>query len=152
MMVSTRGRYALRVMVDLAENDTGAHIPLRDIADRQEISRKYLENIMAVLSKAGFVDAVQGKGGGYKLSRAPDTYTVGSVLKLTEGSLAPVACLGKAKVKCHRAPDCRTLPLWRELDRVIDSYLEGITVADLVKSPQPKALPDRPLHSICAVP
>ncbi|MGI5971560.1 MAG: RrF2 family transcriptional regulator [Oscillospiraceae bacterium] len=134
MMVSTKGRYALRVMVDLSEHNTGAYIPLKDIAARQEISQKYLESIMAVLSKAGFVDAIHGKGGGYKLNRDPNEYTVGSVLKLTEGTLAPVACLDNGHSKCDRAANCKTLPMWTELDRLINDYLERITVGDLVKN------------------
>ncbi len=132
MMISTRGRYALRVMVDLAEHNSGEHIPLKDIASRQEISRKYLESITAVLSKAGLIDGQHGKGGGYRLSRAPDEYTVGSVLKLTEGTLAPVACLEEGQCACPRAPHCRTLPMWSELSRLIDDFFEKYTLADLV--------------------
>lgn len=131
MMISTKGRYALRVMVDLTEHNTDAYIPLKDIAERQEISQKYLESIMTVLSKAGFVDALHGKGGGYRLSRSPNEYTVGSVIKLTEGTLAPVACLENGHNKCDRAAKCGTLPMWTELDRLINNYLEGITVGDL---------------------
>jgi len=134
MMISTKGRYALRVMVDLSEHNAGAYIPLKDIAERQGISQKYLESIMSVLSKAGFVDALHGKGGGYKLNRAPDEYTVSSILKLTEGTLAPVSCLEGDHITCDRAATCRTLPMWIELDRLINSYLEGITVGDLVKN------------------
>jgi len=134
MMVSTKGRYALRVMVDLSEHNTGAYIPLKDIAERQEISQKYLESIMTVLSKGGFVDALHGKGGGYKLNRTPDEYTVGSILKLTEGTLAPVACLDSGHKKCDRATECRTLPMWIELDRLVNNYLEGITLGDLAQN------------------
>ena len=134
MMISTKGRYALRVMVDLTEHNTDAYIPLKDIAKRQEISQKYLESIMTVLSKAGFVDALRGKGGGYRLNRSPNEYTVGSVLKLTEGTLAPVACLENEQNKCDRAANCRTLPMWTELDRLTSDYLEGITVGDLTKN------------------
>lgn len=134
MMVSTKGRYALRVMVDLSEHNTGAYIPLKDIAERQEISQKYLESIMTVLSKGGFVDALHGKGGGYKLNRNPNEYTVGSILKLTEGTLAPVACLDSGHKKCDRATNCRTLPMWIELERLVDNYLEGITLGDLVQN------------------
>lgn len=131
MMVSTKGRYALRVMVDLSEHNIGAYIPLKDIAQRQEISQKYLESIMTMLSKAGFVDAIHGKGGGYKLNRDPKEYTVGSILKLTEGTIAPITCLEKEYNKCERSANCRTLPMWIELDRLINDYLEGITVGDL---------------------
>ncbi|MGI6711154.1 MAG: RrF2 family transcriptional regulator [Bacillota bacterium] len=134
MLISTKGRYALRVMVDLTEHNTDAYVPLKDIAERQGISQKYLESIMAVLSKAGFVDAHHGKGGGYRLNRAPDEYTVGSVLKLTEGTLAPVACLENEQNKCGRAANCRTLPMWTELDNLINNYLENITVKDLAKN------------------
>ncbi len=134
MMISTKGRYALRVMVDLTEHYTGAYIPLKDIAGRQEISQKYLESIMTVLSKAGFVDALHGKGGGYRLNRSPDEYTVGSVLELTEGSLAPVACVENRQCTCERAARCKTLPMWIELDRVIRRYLDSVTVGDLAKN------------------
>ncbi len=122
------------MMVDLSENNSDAYIPLKDIAERQEISQKYLESIMTVLSKAGFVDALHGKGGGYRLNRSPNEYTVGSVLKLTEGTLAPVACLEHEHNECDRAANCRTLPMWTELDRLINDYLEGVTVGDLVKN------------------
>jgi len=134
MMVSTKGRYALRVMVDLSEHNTGAYVPLKEIAERQEISQKYLERIMTALSKAGFVGALHGKGGGYKLNRAPSEYTVGEVLKLTEGTLAPVACLEDEHNPCGRAATCSTLPMWTELDRLINHYLERITVGDLAKN------------------
>jgi Rrf2 family iron-sulfur cluster assembly transcriptional regulator len=134
MMVSTKGRYALRVMVDLAEHNTGDWIPLKDIAARQDISLKYLESIMAVLAKADYVRSLHGKGGGYQLSRLPNEYTVGSILKLTEGSLAPVACLTEGNSGCARAEQCRTLSMWAGLDRLIDDYLEGIRVSDLMQN------------------
>lgn len=134
MMISTKGRYAMRVMVDLTEHNTGEYIPLKDIASRQDISRKYLESIMTVLSKAGFVDALRGKGGGYRLNRTPNEYTVSSVLKLTEGTLAPVSCLESEHNNCVRAANCRTLPIWTELDNIINNYLDGITVGDLAKN------------------
>lgn len=132
MMISTKGRYALRVMIDLAEHNNDEFIPLADIAARQEISEKYLESIIAVLSKNGYLKALRGKGGGYKLARAPEDYTVGSILKLTEGSLAPVACLEKEQNDCHRAAECRTLGMWTKLYRLIDEFFEGITIADLL--------------------
>jgi Rrf2 family iron-sulfur cluster assembly transcriptional regulator len=135
MMVSTRGRYALRVMIDLAEHGNGSFIPLRDVAERQDISEKYLESILSVLSKAGFVRGLRGKGGGYQLTRAPSAYTVGSILKLTEGSLAPVACLDCHPNPCEKAASCRTLPMWEKLDRLVDEYLESVTVEDLCGSP-----------------
>ena len=127
MMVSTKGRYALRVMLDLAEHRNEGYIRLQDIAQRQEISEKYLEGIIVVLSKAGFVDALRGKGGGYRLNRDPEAYTVGSILKLTEGSLAPVACL-------EGTPNRRaTLPMWEKLDKMIDDFFEGITLQQLLQ-------------------
>ena len=107
MKISTKGRYALRVMIDLAERNDGNYITLKEVSKRQEISEKYLESIISVLSKAGFVTGLRGKGGGYKLSRDPETYTVGSILKLTEGSLAPVACLDSKTVQCGRAAACK---------------------------------------------
>lgn len=131
MRISTKGRYALRVMIDLAENKDSGYMRLRDIANRQRISEKYLENIIKSLSTAGFVDSMRGKGGGYKLSRDPKEYTVGSILKLSEGSLAPVACLECNPIQCERASVCKTLPMWKKLDTLIDGFFEGITLADL---------------------
>ncbi len=134
MMVSTKGRYALRVLVDLAEHSNGAYIPLKDIAARQEISEKYLENIIATLSKANFLDGLRGKGGGYKLTKAPEKYTVGSILKLVEGSLSPVSCLGNEQNHCKRIAECRTLQMWSEFHNLADQFFESITLADLMKS------------------
>lgn len=133
MMISTKGRYALRVMIDLAEHNTGEYIVLMDIAKRQEISEKYLEGILAVLSKNGLVSALRGRGGGYKLARAPETYTVGSILKATEGSLAPVACLESEINSCEHAANCRTLPMWIKLDHLINDFFEGISLTDLIQ-------------------
>ncbi len=133
MIVSTKGRYALRVMVQFALHDDGEYIPLKEIAEAEQISQKYLESIMTVLSKAGFVDAVHGKGGGYRLNRAPSEYTVGSILKLTEGSLAAVSCTTQGPAACSRATCCQTKPMWERLDRMIDDFFEGITLADLLK-------------------
>ncbi len=130
-MISTRGRYALRVMVDLAEQPRDAYVPLRTIAQRQGISLKYLEAIMAVLSKAGHVDAVHGKGGGYRLARAPEAYTVADILTLTEVTLSPVSCVGEAGVACDRSSACRTQRMWAGLDQVISGYLRGKTLRDL---------------------
>ena len=129
MLISTKGRYALRVMTDLAEHPTEGYVPLKGIAQRQEISEKYLEAIIKILVKSRLLAGVRGKGGGYKLTRAPEQYTVGEILRLTEDSLAPVACLEV----CPRAAECRTLPVWRGLDKVINEYLDGITVADLTQ-------------------
>ncbi len=133
MIVSTKGRYALRVMVGLAMRERAEFIPLKEIAEAEGISQKYLESIMGVLSKAGFVDAVHGKGGGYKLNREPESYTVGSILKLTEGSLAPVACTSQGAAACSRSTCCQTLPMWERLETMIDEFFEGITIADLLK-------------------
>lgn len=133
-MISTKGRYALRVMIDLAEHNTGQYIPLKEIATRQEISEKYLESIISLLVKANFVKGLRGKGGGYQLTRPPHQYTVGSVLKLTEGSLAPVSCLQKKPNICDRTAECRTLHMWEKLDTLIDSFFEGITIADLART------------------
>ena len=132
MMISTKGRYALRVMVDLAEHQSEGYIPLKEIAQRQEISEKYLENILKVLVKARFLTGLRGKGGGYRLSRPPESYTVGSILRLTEGSLAPVACLEAGAAACPRTAVCRTLPMWQKLDALIEAFFDGITLADLM--------------------
>lgn len=131
MMISTRGRYALRVMLDLAAADETAYVPLDTIARRQGISEKYLEAILATLSRAGLVQALRGKGGGYKLSRKPEEYPIGEVLRLTEKSLAPVSCL-EAGMDCPQAADCPTLPLWQGLDKVIEDYLMAHTLRDLL--------------------
>ena len=132
MIVSTKGRYALRVMLCLAKRDGGEYIPLKEIAEAEGISQKYLESIMTALSKAGFVDAVHGKGGGYRLNRAPAAYTVGSILKLTEGNLAPVSCTAQGAAACSRSTCCQTLPMWERLDRMINDFFEGITLEDLL--------------------
>ncbi len=139
MMISTRGRYALRVMIDLAEHIDEGYIPLQTLAKRQGISEKYLESILAVLSKAGLLDAVRGKGGGYRLSKPAKEYTAFEVLSLTEGTLAPVTCLESGQ-QCENAVNCRTLPLWQGLDQVIAAYLCSYTLADLTREekPQPK--------------
>ncbi len=133
MIVSTKGRYALRVMVGLAMRGEGEYVPLKEIAEEEGISQKYLEAIMTTLSKAGFVDAVHGKGGGYRLNRSPAEYTVGSILKLTEGSLAPVACTTQGAAACSRATCCQTLPMWERLETMIDQFFEGITLENLLK-------------------
>ncbi len=129
MKISTRGRYALRVMIDLAEHNSGEFIPLSDIADRQEISEKYLESIIGILSKSAIVSGRRGKGGGYRLSRSPELYTVGEILRLTEGSLSPVSCVDGEF--CKREENCKTFSMWKGLARVINEYLDGITIADL---------------------
>ena len=133
MIVSTKGRYALRVMLCLAQRGGDEYIPLKEIAEAEEISQKYLESIMTILSKAGFLDAVHGKGGGYRLNRKPEEYTVGTILKLTEGSLAPVSCTTQGAAACSRSTCCQTLPMWERLEKLIDDFFEGITLADLLR-------------------
>ena len=133
MIVSTKGRYALRVMVHFALKGASDYIPLKEIAEAEGISQKYLESIMTTLSKAGFVDAVHGKGGGYRLNRQPADYTVGSILKLTEGSLAAVSCTSQGPAACSRSTCCQTKPMWEKLDAMIDEFFEGITLADLLE-------------------
>lgn len=133
MMISTRGRYALRVMIDLAENQTGGYIPMKDVAGRQEISLKYLERILPALAKNGFIEGVQGKGGGYKLTRPPDAYKVGDILRLTEGDLAPVACLECGAEPCKKQTECRTFSMWRDFYKITNEYFDGITLSDLMR-------------------
>ena len=133
MMISTRGRYALRVMIDLAEQKTTAYVPLKEIAARQEISEKYLESILKLLVKGNILTGVRGKSGGYRLNRAPEEYTVMSILELTEETLSPVSCLSDQTPPCSRAEICKTLDMWKGLDRLVRDYFEHITLADLVK-------------------
>ena len=133
MIVSTKGRYALRVMVHFAQRGNEGYIPLKEIAEAEGISQKYLETIMSTLSKAGFVDAVHGKGGGYRLNRTPEEYTVGSILKLTEGSLSAVSCTSQGAAACSRTECCQAKPMWDRLDKMIDEFFEGITIGDLLK-------------------
>lgn len=135
-MISTRGRYALRFMIDLAEHGNGRYIPLREIAERQEISLKYIEKIMPLLARGALIEGIHGKGGGYRLCREPEEYTVGEILRLTEGELAPVACLSEGAPPCPRASYCRTLPMWRDYCRMTNEFFDGITVADLIKVPE----------------
>jgi len=132
-MISTRGRYALRVMIDLAKNGSGDFIPMKDVAARQGVSLKYLEQILPVLTKNRLVETAHGKGGGYRLTAAPEEYTVGQILQLTEGSLAPVACLADGAPACEKASSCCTLDFWKGLDEVIDNYTNSWTLADLVR-------------------
>ena len=132
MIVSTKGRYALRVMVSFAQRGGEGDIPLKEIAEAEGISQKYLESIMTTLSKAGFVDAVHGKGGGYRLNRPPEGYTVGSILKLTEGGLSAVSCTAQGASACARTECCQAKPMWDKLDKMIDDFFEGITLADLL--------------------
>ena len=132
MMISTRGRYALRVMLDLAQDTSGSYVPLDDIARREGMSEKYLESIIVVLSRAGLVKALRGKGGGYMLTRKPEEYPIGEILRLTEKTLAPVTCL-ETGAACPQADACPTFPLWQGLDKVIDDYLMAHTLADLLR-------------------
>lgn len=134
MLISTRGRYALRVMIDFAEHRSGGFIPMKDVAQRQEISLKYIEKIMPVLTKNGMLEGLHGKGGGYRLSREPEDYRVGDILRLTEGDLAPVACLECGAMPCKRAAQCRTLPMWSRFGTLINEYFDGISLADLMNT------------------
>lgn len=131
MMISTKGRYALRFLVDVAERQGEGFVPLKDVAARQGISEKYLEIVVKELVRGGLLVAVRGKGGGYRLSKAPGEYSVKSVIELMEGPLAPVACLEPGQGACPRRGDCRTLPLWQGLDQVISQYLDRFTLRDL---------------------
>ena len=132
MMISTKGRYALRVMLDLAQNQEERFVSLKEISKRQDISMKYLEMIVSILNKGHLIQSQRGKDGGYRLSKRAEQYTVASILKLTEGTLAPVACIDCMKPQCGRADKCLTLPMWKQLDRLIHEYLEGITLQDLL--------------------
>ncbi|MBR1456650.1 MAG: Rrf2 family transcriptional regulator [Oscillospiraceae bacterium] len=132
MLISTRGRYALRVLVDMAEHQSAGYVPLKEIAERQEISEKYLESIVKSLVREGVLIGLRGKGGGYRLSKAPDQFVVRDILRLMEGTLAPVACMEQGSAPCPRAVDCRTRPLWQGLDTVIDEYLGRFTIEDLM--------------------
>ena len=131
MLVSTKGRYALRIMLELGKYGRDSYIPLPQIAQAQEVSEKYLESIIAMLVRGGLVEGLRGKGGGYRLTRDLGEYSVGEVLRLTEGSLAPVACLEEEQCNCPRAGKCVTLPMWRRLENMIDSYLDSIDLRSL---------------------
>ena len=133
MKLSTKGRYATRVMLDLALHDTGECIKVKDIAARQGISEKYLEQIISILNKAGYVKSVRGAQGGYHLAKAPEEYTVGMILRLTEGSLAPVTCLEDGTEACERCDTCETLAVWRDLYGAINQVVDGVTIADLAE-------------------
>lgn len=139
MLVSTKGRYALRIMLELAQYDSSRYMPLPLIAERQGISEKYLESIISVLVKAGLVEGLRGKCGGYRLSRALKDYSVGEILRLSEGSLAPVACLEGDSNPCPRAEKCQTLPMWEKLDDLINGYLDSVSLEDLLRQVSEKA-------------
>ncbi len=134
MKISTKGRYALRMLLDLAEHRNEGYIALKDIAKRQDISKKYLEQIIPVFNKSDILKTTRGYQGGYMLAKDPSQYTVGDILRLTEGSLAPVACTEQSPVDCARSADCPTLPVWQGLYRVINEYLDGITLQDILDS------------------
>lgn len=134
MLISTKGRYALRVMLELTQYPQGEYVPLMTVAEHQEISEKYLESIFAALSKAGLVDGLRGKGGGYRLNRVPEEYSLGEILRIVEGSIAPVSCLVDGNSgKCGRSVCCPTLPVWEKLGELIDNYLDSVTLADMLK-------------------
>lgn len=132
MKISTRGRYALRVMIDLAINSNGKYISLKDIAERQEISNKYLEQIISLLNKAGYLETARGQTGGYKLAKKPKEYIVGDILRATEGELAPIYCLTE-NGECDRQKKCKTYSFWKGLDNVINEYIDSKTLEDLIK-------------------
>ena len=133
-MISTRGRYALRVMIDLAEHGGGDFVPMKEVSARQEISLKYIERIMPLLTKENLVEGLHGKGGGYRLCRPPEDYSVGEILRITEGELAPVACLERGAKPCPRAAECRTLPTWKKYYAMTNEFFDGISIADLMKN------------------
>lgn len=132
-MITTKGRYAIRVMLDIAQNDDGNYIPLKDIAQRQSISKKYLEIIVKEMVGGNLLVGVSGKGGGYKLCRRPDEYTIGEILELMEGTLSPVACLIDEKNECPRQNQCETLPLWTEYDNLVKDFFYSKKLSDLIK-------------------
>lgn len=132
MIISTKGRYALRVILDLAENGNESYIPMKVVAERQGLSLKYLEHILPILAQHHIVQGVHGKGGGYRLTRSPEEYSVGEILRLVEGDLAPVACLECGAKPCERADQCRTVSMWKTLQNMIDRYLDSVTIKDLM--------------------
>lgn len=132
MKISTKGRYAIRVMLDIAMHDDGKFIPLKDIAKRQELTVKYLEQIISLLNKAGYLQSLRGNAGGYRLTKKPDECVVGDILRITEGDLAPIPCLKDEVNSCNRANECFTLPFWQGLDKVIKEYVDSVTLQDLI--------------------
>lgn len=135
-MISTRGRYALRIMIDLGEHRESGYVPIKEVARRQGISLKYIERIMPLLTRAGLVAGVQGKGGGYRLCQEPSACSVGRILRAAEGSMAPVACLDAGTSPCARSAECRTLSMWQEYYRLTNAYFDGIPLSDLMRSPE----------------
>ena len=142
MLISTKGRYALRMLLDLADNQKDGYVALKDIAARQNISKKYLEQIIPILNRSDILKASRGFQGGYRLAKSPDRYTVAEILRMTEGGLAPVACLEHEPIECDRSADCITLPVWQGLYRVINEYLEGITLQDILDARREKSAND----------
>jgi Rrf2 family protein len=140
MMVSTKGRYALTVMTDIARNSNGNYVSLADISERENLSMKYLESIIAILNKGGLLESLRGKNGGYRLAREPRDYNISEILLLTEGTLAPVNCIMQEGVQCEKAATCSTLPLWAGLDKVIENYLSDITLEDIITGNRKKML------------
>lgn len=138
MKISTKGRYALRIMLDIAIHDDGKYIPLKDIAKRQNLTVKYLEQIISLLNKAGYLQSLRGNTGGYRLAKNLDEYVVGDILRVTEGDLAPVACLKKCGDFCQREDICNTVSFWRGLDKVINEYVDSYTLKDLLEQAQDK--------------
>lgn len=132
MIISAKGRYALCVMIDLAENNNGSYIPMKEVAERQGLPFKYLARIMPILARNHVVDTIPGKSGGYRLNRKPEEYTLGEILRLIDGKFAPVACLAYGTEPCEQASQCRTLPVWKNLQNMVDSYLDSITLKDLM--------------------
>ena len=137
MMISTRGRYALRVLIDMAETKDAGYVPMKEVAERQQISLKYLERILPVLVQNGILEGMHGHGGGYRLVRKPEDVTVGEILRLTEGDLAPVACLTCDSTPCDRKAECRTYPMWTHLGELITGYLDSVSLSDLMKLEKP---------------
>ncbi len=140
MMVSTKGRYALIVMIDLAKNQGDSYVSLADIAERQNLSMKYLESVVSILNKGNMLQSLRGKNGGYRLAREASEYKMSELLSLTEGSLAPVECIKNNDINCEKAANCMTLPLWVGLDRAIEEYLSRITLEDVIKGDRKKML------------
>ncbi len=149
MLISTRGRYALRVMLDLAENsDRGNYTAMKEVAERQHISLKYLERILPLLVGSGLIEGVRGKGGGYRLTREPEEYKLGEILRATEGSLAPVACIEKGPRSCPMSKTCLTLPFWKQLDRLIADFVDSKTLSDLLPEDVPEDISENVSENI----
>ena len=133
MMISTRGRYALRVLLDLAQHDEGQYIPMKEVAQRQDVSLKYLERIIPALVRDKYIEGIHGKGGGYRLTASPDTIRIGDILRLTEGDLAPVSCLECGSEPCQRIGECRTIEMWAKFNALTNEFFDGITIAELMR-------------------